>query len=311
MALANDGSLPLVLFLYEGGDDDDRFCESLMRALADGSRPPSQIAAELDAWVVRQSSHRFRELVARPELLERDETGWVTPRSTPNASGYVGTFFQSFPNLCSVFPLYHPGQTRIIQFLEALMAVPEHQAPDYIPDGGDVNDVQMMALWPSNHYATEAFRIGADAIRYYGSGIEIPGSEPETRWRNYQSCMAHIVMTGFSACEFTSALRDIMPCGKECPPSFDVGICNDPQEIGGHIQAAVQWLIHPDEVRYVYRQCQKQDRTDEKNPRDTWSMENWRVWKEQLRFFAGDERVDSPARELARVAVDQMEKVEA
>lgn len=71
-------------------------------------------------------------------------------------------FFKIFPNLCSVFPPYHAGQTRVVQFLEALMAMPEHQAPDYFLDDDGLKDVQMMPLWSDKGYSTEELRIGAD-----------------------------------------------------------------------------------------------------------------------------------------------------
>ncbi|KAI0128086.1 hypothetical protein F4776DRAFT_629171 [Hypoxylon sp. NC0597] len=308
MAVNQDEPRPLVLDLYDDDDTDDRFCKSLTRHLVEGSRTPSQVAKDLDAWVVNESSRRLQELSSRPDLIEKDEDGHVPRRSMPNASGYVELFFQSFPNLCSVFPPYHAGQTRIIQFLEALMAMPEHQAPDYFVDG-NLSNVHMISLWSDSGYRTEAFRVGADAIRYPGSEVETPGSESEARWRNYQSAMARITMTGFSDCGFTSALRDILPDGKKYP-SLRVRMTSKPEKIGGHILGAAQWVIWPDEVRYVYQQCRKKEKVDKKNPRDTWSMENWRIWKAQFQLVAGDERVDSRAREIASTAVDKMKATE-
>lgn len=147
------------------------------------------------------------------------------------------------------------------------------------------------------------------AIRYPGSGIDTPGSEAEARWRNYQSALARIAITGFSDCGFNSALRDIMPYGKKCP-SFNVRITSKPEQIGGHIQGAAQWIIWPDELRYVYEQCKKRERVDKENPRDTWSMQNWRIWKAQFELAAGDERVDSRARAMATTAVEKMNAIE-
>ncbi|KAI1141962.1 hypothetical protein F5Y05DRAFT_369279 [Hypoxylon sp. FL0543] len=308
MAFDQDGPRPLILDLYEDNDTDDRFCKSLMRHLVEGSRAPSQVAKDLDAWVVQESSRRLHELTSQPDLLEKHDDGYVPRRSMPNASGYVETFFQSFPSLCSVFPPYHAGQTRIIQFVEALMAMPEHQAPDYLVNGS-LSDVHMISLWADSGYRTEQFRIGADAIRYPGSDLEKPGTESEARWRNYQSTMARITMTGFSDCGFISALRDILPEGKKYP-SLKVRTTSKPEKIGGHILGAAQWLIWPDEVRYVYRQCKKKERVEKNNPRDTWSMERWGIWKAQFQLFAENERVDSRAREVAAIAVDKMRAAE-
>ncbi|KAI1208482.1 uncharacterized protein F4807DRAFT_153122 [Annulohypoxylon truncatum] len=309
MAAGQDEPLALTLSLYEDDNADDQFCKSLMQALVDGSRTPSQLAADLDAWVVKESSSRLQKFSDQPDLVEKDDDGHVLRASMPNASGYVERFFQSFPNLCSVFPPHHDGQTRIVQFLEALLAIPNHEVPDYFVEGGNPKDVHTITLWSDRGYSTEYLRIGADAIRYPGSGIENPGSESETRWRNYQSAIARITLTGFAECGFASALRDILPSGKKYP-SFNVQVASKPDTIGGHILAAAQWLIWPDEARYVYQQCKKKEKTDKKNPRDTWSMENWRIWKAQFQLFAWDERIDPRAREVAKKAVDRITEVE-
>ncbi|KAI1383068.1 uncharacterized protein F4822DRAFT_422080 [Hypoxylon trugodes] len=309
MAAEQDEPKSLILDLYQDDDAEDQFCKGIMEALVDGSRTPSELATTLDNWVVQQSSGKLRELSERPDLIERDEDGHISRRDTPNASGFVDHFFQSFPNLCPVFPPYHAGQTRVIEFLQALMAMPEHKAPDYFLDGGSLDDVQMISLWSDKGYLPEWFRIGADAIRHPGSGVETPGSESEARWRNYQSVMARIAVIGFSDCGFTSALRDILPDGKNYP-SIRVRMTSKPEKIGGHVQGAAQWVMRSEEARYVYQQCQKKEKVDKANPRDTWSLEHWKIWKAQFQLFADDERVDARAREAAKTAVDTMEAIE-
>ncbi|KAI1465668.1 uncharacterized protein F4812DRAFT_437022 [Daldinia caldariorum] len=298
---------PLVLDTYDENDADDRFCMRMLKALVDGSQTPSAIATEVDDWVVRESSRKLQALQERSDFVETDDDG-VPLRKAPDAGGYVNRFFQHFPNVCSVFPPYHAGQTRIIQFLEALVAIPEHKAPDYFLDDAR-KEVHMMTLWLDKGYSTEDLRIRADAIRHPGSGVDVPGSEAEARWRNYQSALARIATTGFSDCGFNSALRDIMPHGKKYP-TFKVRVTSKPEDIGGHIQGAAQWIIWPDELRYVYEQCKKKGRVDKKNPRDTWSMENWRIWKAQFEFAAGHERVDARAREVAAIAAEKMNAIE-
>ncbi|KAI8960765.1 hypothetical protein F5Y11DRAFT_328723 [Daldinia sp. FL1419] len=309
MAAEQNEPLPLILDLYVDDDPEDRFCARLLRALVDDSQTPAQLATELDTWVVQESSRRLQALLKRPDSIETDDDDHIPRRDTPNASGYVDRFFQFFPNICSVFPPYHLGQTRVIHFLEALMAMPEHEAPDYFLSNDVFGDVQMMSLWADKGYSTEELRIGADAIRYPRSGIDTPGSEGEARWRNYQSALARIAMTGFSDCGFNSALRDIMPYGKKCP-TFNVRITSKPEHIGGHIQGAAQWLIWPDELRYVYGQCKKKETPDKHNPRDTWCMQHWRIWKAQFEFVAGDEKVDPKARGVAATALEKMNSIE-
>lgn len=89
-------------------DQDDIFCKDLLQALADGTREPAEAAQELDAWVMRKSTRRLEEFCARPELVKGDRT-IVYQRSTPNASGFLPTFFQGFPRICTIFPprTYH------------------------------------------------------------------------------------------------------------------------------------------------------------------------------------------------------------
>ncbi|KAK7917598.1 hypothetical protein PG985_011206 [Apiospora marii] len=314
--MANDEApLPLDLSLYDSDpDQDDIFCKNLLRALADGTREPADAARELDAWVTRQSMRSLEEFRARPELVQSDGTV-VHQTSTPNASGFLQRFFQGFPRICALFLSHHPGQTRVIEFLEALLAMPAHDAPDHFPDADDLGNVTTVALWPRGVLDPDTFRIyDAELLSESVSAeLETPGSEAGTRWRNYQSALARITMTGFSDCSFLCGLRDILPQGgkKATCPTPKVVCGTRPADIGGRIRAAVQWLVEPEEARWVYERCREKEKTDRANPRDTWSKENWEVWKVQLAFYEGDDRVEVWAREAARKALLQMRAVEA
>lgn len=120
-------------------------------------------------------------------------------------------------------------------------------------------------------------------------------------------------MTGFSDCSFLCGLRDILPqSGKRnaCPtPKVVCG--TRPADIGGRIRAAVQWLVGPEEAGWVYDRCREKERTDRGDPRHTWSTENWEIWKAQLAFYEGDDRVEVWARDAARKGLLQMRAVEA
>lgn len=72
--------------------------------------------------------------------------------------------------------------------------------------------------------------------------------------------------------------------------------------------AGAQWIIRPDEGRFVYQQCKKADKVE--GPRAMWSMERWRLWKDQFAFVAGDERFDAKARQMAKLAGQQMVAIE-
>lgn len=109
--------------------------------------------------------------------------------------------------------------------------------------------------------------------------LEQPGSESGTRWRNYQSALARITMTGFSDCSFLCGLRDILPQnGKKTQcPTPKVACGTRPADTGGRIRATVQWLVEPEEARWVRERCREKEKTDRANPRDTWSRENWEI----------------------------------
>lgn len=132
------------------------------------------------------------------------------------------------------------------------------------------------------------------------------------RWRNYQSALARITMSGFTDCSFLCGLRSILPQGgkKVKAPTPKVVCGTRPKDIGGRICAAVQWLAGPEEARWVYERCMEKGKTDKANPWDTWSKENWDTWKAQLGFYESDDRVEVWARAAARKALLQMRAVE-
>ncbi|KAF2866647.1 hypothetical protein BDV95DRAFT_611333 [Massariosphaeria phaeospora] len=291
-------------------DSNDRevvFCRTLLQALADGTKDAGEAAQDLDAWVMGESTRQLEELRSRPELVEMTTYGVANRASTPNASGDVELFFRGFPSLCAIFPPHHVGQTRLIAFLEALMAMPAHQAPDSFSNAPDLSDVDSITLWPRGAIEPDTFRVRAAAIDHVGSGLEASDSEAGERWRNYQSTLARITMTGFSDCSFLCGLRDILPKGKKYTlPNPKVQAGTRPADMGGRIHAAVQWLVEADEARWVYQKCSKKEKTDKGNPRDTWSRENWMVWKAQLEFYQSNENVELTAREAAEKALNQM-----
>lgn len=158
--MANEeATLSLDLSLYEGNpDQNDIFCKTLLQSLADDTKEPAEAAHELDGWVMRESTRLLEEFRARPELVKSD--AFVVSRATtPNASGLVEHFFRGFPRLCSIFPPHHPGQTRIVEFLEALLAMPTHDAPDSFSSADDLSNVSMITLWPRGAIEPDTFRI--------------------------------------------------------------------------------------------------------------------------------------------------------
>jgi hypothetical protein len=165
-----------LIFQQPYPDNTDRdvvFCRTLLEALADGTKDAAEAAQEFDAWVTGESTHRLEELRSRPELVETTTYAIVDRASSPNASGYVQLFFQGFSSLCAIFPPHDAGQTRVVEFLEALMAMPAHQAPDSFPNARDLSDVDSMTLWPRGVFDPDPFRIHTAGTSVFSANTQI------------------------------------------------------------------------------------------------------------------------------------------
>ncbi|KAI1394268.1 uncharacterized protein F4822DRAFT_424747 [Hypoxylon trugodes] len=314
MAPNDLGDEPLDLQIFADEDDaDDKTYKQILLALVSGELSPHAVAADFDAWVVRESNRRLKLLMERPDpkgLTPQEESSGMTMRMiSPDASGYIEEAFSAIARLFSAFPPNHPGQDRIILFIEALSAMPEHRAPDAIPDSS--ND-GYITLWPfgGNWQAlAELFRKEASAYFFPCPDIGIPGSEKRLRWRNLQSAMARLTAMELIDCGFLCALEYILPSNPYYP-GLGKKELDGPNVIGGSAIAGAQWIVaQPDLVgRYVYAQCQQAGSVD--GPRDMWSAERWGQWKEQFEFIARDGRFDDEARRVAELALRRMSGVE-
>lgn len=170
MAAGLTNPLPLNLdvpMFEDNADQSTIFCRTILQALADGTKTATKAAQEFDVWIVGESTRRLQEIRSRPELIERMNDGHISRSSTPNASGNIEHFFQGFPMLCAIFPPQHEGQTRVIAFLEALMAMPAHEAPDHFSSADDLSKVDNITLW-----STESTRVDyRDAFRIHAAGM--------------------------------------------------------------------------------------------------------------------------------------------
>ncbi|KAJ0366987.1 hypothetical protein COL154_003496 [Colletotrichum chrysophilum] len=309
MATEDLDSRVLSLNLFADDDDEeDILYKRKLQNLIDGTVTPSEAAADFDAWVVQDANNRLKQLLKRPDpknLTPEEEAKGMSLRAiAPNASGSIDLVFPTIAKLCSAFPPFHPGQDAIVQFLEALRAMPDHQVPDGIPNG-DGDDSHFITLWPFGDdwmALTEIFRREAEEYSYPYSDIETPGSETQVRWRNFQSAIARITTLGLINCGFLSALGDIMPSSSTYP-DLEKRKIGGPNRVSGDAIAAAQWIMWPDEGRFVYQQCKKLNET---GPRAMWSQERWEVWKEQFAFIAGDERFTPKARVAAKLSREQM-----
>ncbi|KAI9930629.1 hypothetical protein MW887_011384 [Aspergillus wentii] len=69
-----------------------------------------------------------------------------------------------------------------------------------------------------------------------------------------------------------------------------------------------QWIIWPDQGRYVYRECKKRETVS--IPREIWCMAHWREWKEQFASLIQNEKFELRAKEIARLALQKMVEYE-
>jgi len=174
MAAGLATQLPLDVPIYQDSIRPDVvFCKTLLQALADGTKDAAEAAQDLDAWVMGESTRRLAELRSRPELIEKTTHGAASRASTPNASGCVEIFFQGFRHLCAIFPPHHAGQTRVIAFLEALMEMPTHQAPDSFLNAHDLSDVHSITLWPRGVIDPDTFRVYAAGMSAFSANNHV------------------------------------------------------------------------------------------------------------------------------------------
>lgn len=147
----------LDLYLYSDDDDDqDPIYKKWLEDLVTGTTPPSKVASDIDAWIVNDADQRFKEFMKRPDprnlTPEEENHGISITTIAPDARGYIERVFTSVAKLCFAFPPFEPGQNRIIEFLEALRAMPQHQAFDGVPPteeekkNGEYDNV--VTLWP-------------------------------------------------------------------------------------------------------------------------------------------------------------------
>lgn len=163
-----EGDKPLPLQLFTEDDDDDAIAiRSRLEALINGSVLPTQAAIDFDAWLVREAEQRLKAFQKRigqdryDLTAEEEERGVRSLRSIgPDPEGHINHLFEGIARLCSSFPPFHAAQSLLIEFLEALRALQQHDVPTVTPiwrlyDGNtgelsvqDHPGWDMIRLWP-------------------------------------------------------------------------------------------------------------------------------------------------------------------
>ncbi|KAK8070499.1 hypothetical protein PG997_010702 [Apiospora hydei] len=282
-------NLSLDLSLYGSHpDQEDIFCKTLLEDLP--SNPmPYDAAGQFTTWVIRESMRRLEQIRIQPAFFPM--AGTTVQRTTaPDASGLTKRFFQGFARLCACFPPGGTEQDKLMKFIQYLTWLKD-EAPDSFPDPFDLSKVTMLKLWGPGVIDPEPFRVYNAELLSTGArtGMNRCFSEAGLRWRNYQSALALITKSGLIDCSFLSGLRDILP-------QRDTAVkCPTPKWITGH-----------EMFTWVYDRCMEKEKTDEGNPQDIWSKENWETWKVQLDFYSSNDRVEKEARSSAGYALSLM-----
>ncbi|PYI11783.1 hypothetical protein BO78DRAFT_425671 [Aspergillus sclerotiicarbonarius CBS 121057] len=294
---------PLPLKLYDKWDDeDDLILKHKLEALINGNITPDQAAIDLDTIITNDMNQKHEALMKRPDprnpTPEEEAQGANMYCIMPHPRRWIEPLFHAIARLCSSFPPYHPGQTRIIDCLKALKALPRHDLYSGLPPEDPNEPYRTVTLWPieGNWEAV------AEIFDYEHVYVLAP-----YRWRNFNSFIARLTCSNLINCGFLSSLREILPSDREYPDLAKRPI-DGPNKLGNYMLGAAQWIMWPDECRYVYEQCKRYESVS--GPREMWSMERWREWKRQFAFVAGDGRFAQKYRDVAERAYRQILMVE-
>ena len=123
-----------------------------LEALVNGDTHPSQTAIDLDTTITEETNRKQRAIMERPDKQaltpEERAQGINMYDLVPNPRSAIHTVFLSIARLCSAFPPYHPGQNRIVEFLQALRALPRHEVYTGCPSEDPNEPYPTVLLWP-------------------------------------------------------------------------------------------------------------------------------------------------------------------
>lgn len=150
-----------VQFSTNDGDKKEGKVTSYLLALLDGSTTCSQAAYDFNALVVGEANQRlstFQRRIgrARYEVSAEEASRGIDDIRTigPYPEGKINELFGEIAKICSSFPPCHATQNLLIDFLNALWAIPAQQVPHLTPiwrleeSGSDAPGWNMMKLWP-------------------------------------------------------------------------------------------------------------------------------------------------------------------
>ncbi|KAK5996407.1 hypothetical protein PT974_01741 [Cladobotryum mycophilum] len=316
MAAQNDPTVAsLDLRLFDDDDDaEDLAYKQIINGLVIQATTPSQVAAQIDEWVIGEANRRYSQLKERdPPFKLTEEEKDSLYLVGPNPSRHVDMIIGCVAVVCSAFPPNHAVQDALLEFIEQLNALPKHDVPDISYDDSD-NAVfdKKLSLWSldtsSTEYLAQKFQREAEELAYPFSEVETAGSEFQLRWRNLQSFISRLTTLGLINCSAVSALSYILPSSHTYPDLKERSVGGS-HRIASDLIAASQWLAPDQACQWVYQQC-KTSAGEADGSRKIWTMQHWDQWKAQMSLFAADERFSEETRLLARSLREKMESLE-
>ncbi|KAJ5333009.1 hypothetical protein MYU51_005281 [Penicillium brevicompactum] len=315
--------------LFEEDDNAKELaCKNIIKKLITQQITPFQAAEAVDEWVVRDSTTKYDKFRQRdpPFTLNPGENAFD---DGPNTCGLVDMVIRIVAHICSAYPPGHIVQDSLIEFFQALKAMPRHDAPDvtYKHDltedcgsdecGSDKCGTDELTfegkvtLWA---FGTKSFawRIWdffreAEDIAYPFSDVEVFGSEKQLRWRNLQSFISRLTALELLDCSSACALPYLLP-NHVSYPNLEVHKMGGPRRITGDLIAAAHWL-ETDKIRkFVFRQCKNNVSSD--GCRTYWNMNTWNQLKSQMSFISSSDRFEQQIRVLAQSLREKMESEE-
>lgn len=139
-------------------DDDDNTedlaYKEVINNLITQRTTPAQAAEAIDEWVVRDANTKY------DQLRQRDPPFNLTPEEKdslyivgPNPSRHVEMMVGTVAKICSAYPPSHTAQNSLIEFFQALKALPRHNVPNlsYKFDTDEPTFDVKLTLWSFDH----------------------------------------------------------------------------------------------------------------------------------------------------------------
>ncbi|PYH95629.1 hypothetical protein BO71DRAFT_397847 [Aspergillus ellipticus CBS 707.79] len=308
-------SLPILPFRFRFVKDKHHsfYRHKLTRLLA-GTTAPAAAAHDIDACITRAAEQRHHALVARIKAARAAQKKGPDYEICPDPVSTISTLFSLLSDHCTVYPPFHPAQTRIVEFLAALKEIPPHGVFNGWPPRGLSRPVRRVRLWGSD----EGLGLGEFVRQLEEDGYELyrhltSAHNPKTvlRWRYLQSAAARITVARI--CDFRAicALAYITPSSGSYPDIEDDELDETDwaKEISASVLASAEWILPDGLGEYVFRRCLERE-TINWEMSGVWSRESWVVWKHQMGFVAREGRFSEEARRVAREILTRMVGIE-